>query len=217
MELSFYEKLFLSFYDELYNKYYDVNDERMYDIGPGILVRHVEMQNVVFIFQTQGLLNNFAFTLNWCGPYSPGLQALLNELDKKSDEIRNYYQEYDKKKYGSHYNKYEEQLNDSLANLLEKDDINIVAHTCYLLDDIITQNFGIEAMSNLIYVFKTVLPGESFPNIIKYLEKQGQHYDSNLLERIWKYMALLNIRNKDVKQMIQSDSYEFSKKKKYNL
>lgn len=91
--LSFDEKVILTLYQKFYAEEYPApanarqigEPERMTD-------EHVKAQKMCYLLNLSGIcVGGFNYTWNTYGPYSPGLQAELRELDRKHDLVRDYY------------------------------------------------------------------------------------------------------------------------------
>lgn len=199
MRLSFEEMAYLSLYLELFNRCYDPRDERKYEVGPGILVRHTEMQNMVYLLELLRISFQYGFSWNWRGPYSPGLQALLNELDQKEIKIEVFYDLYNQKR-DVFCNTYEDQLNSTLSEYYTKGQIEKIANASLALEDILKEEEGSEWLVRIAYLAKTVIPGANLSEVINELNYLGYSIDSILAETIWKDLAIIGVKEKDTKR-----------------
>ena len=189
--MTYKEKLLLSLYLEMFDKYYDVSDKR---IDKGVFLRHTEMQNLSFLVQNLGIKQlHYSFVFDSVGPISPTLQAHLLETDAKEESIFDYYKSYTVMR-NDWYSDYQSQLNYILSKFLSSDQIYSILHARYALKGVLEKDGGSQALADLVYVTKYVLPNRTFPVVTNYLESQGYCFDLNLLEEIWHSMALLGLR-----------------------
>lgn len=196
MDLSYNEKLLLALYLELFNKPYDINSNMVYGIygtNYNMLVRHVKMQNVCYLFQNLGInIENFSFSQNQYSPYSPGLEALLMDIDKKEDNIINFYEEYNKKRNKDH-NNYKNQLQALLHDYLDKQQIDTVTKACYLLEDITSVSMGSEALCSMAYLYNSVYPKTDYEEINRRMIARNIFIDDKLSYQMWKSLKILGI------------------------
>ncbi len=199
LELSFEEKLLLSLYLELFNRCYNPTDVRRYD-DSGVLIRHIEMQNTCYLFQTLGVTpSNFGFMWEQKGPYSSGVQVLLRKLDFKGAHINHFYDHYNKKR-NIWYQSYQQQLRELLFPYLSDEQIEKVAMTCYLLENTIQQEMGSEILAGMLFLIKTAYPGSDYSTIMKKLEERGYSSNSELTQEIWKTLSILGIIGMETKK-----------------
>ena len=90
--LSYEQKIILITYKYFYKKNYSVKDNRVNKSNT--LIRHVNVHQIIYLF---GLLNFYAgdYYFSWSnsGPFSKSLQNIIEDLDKKENEINEYYQD----------------------------------------------------------------------------------------------------------------------------
>ncbi len=197
MDLKFEEKRCLALYLEFFNRCYSINDERKYDVTPthSLIVRHIEVQNIVYFLQTLEIYFDYGFIWDWRGPSSPGLQAILNSLDKKEEAITEFYDSYNRDRSFVRYNNYNQQLQDSLTNYTHSENISKISTASFVLEDILKEERGSEFLADIIYIGKTVLPGSDLPRILKELNRRKVNPSPEISEAIWKDLAILGIRN----------------------
>jgi len=199
MNLTYDERILLAIYLEFFNRCYDLDDKRKYEEGSEILVRHVEMQNIYYLLESLWISFQYGFTWNWKGPYSSGLQATLNELDKKKLDIEKFYTEYNDTRNSYYNNRYSDQLSDILSNYLDERNIRKLALASFVLEDVLNQEQGSEILAGIIYIGKTVYPGQNLSIILPELNERGYNPSPELAEAIWKDLAILDIRDMDTK------------------
>lgn len=189
--MKYAEKLLLALYLEFFDEYYKVFDERTNKDG---LVRHTEMQNLVLLVQNLGVTQlHYNFMMDFAGPISSGIQALLLKMDFKEAEIFAYYKNYVLER-NQFYPSYQSQLNYLFSKSFSSEQIKRLAIASYVLKDILKWENGSQALASLIYISRNVLPHEDFDEILAYLEKNGYSYDFDLLQEIWHTMAILGLR-----------------------
>lgn len=195
MDIEFKEGILLSLYLEFFNHCYDTEDKREYDKGKEILVRHVEMQNITFILQNLGIINDgHSFMWDWSGPFSSGLQVILNKLDKKVASIKEFYESYNKNRNIAHYVTYEEQLKGMLFYYFRDNDIEKISKVISTIEGILKEERGSEILVDIIYIGKNILPSASLSEIIEYMKEKECYINIELIERIWEALAVLGIR-----------------------
>ena len=201
MAISFKEGFTLATYLELFNRCYNLEDKRKYDVGKQILVRHVEMHNVIFLLKNLGITSEYSFMWDWKGPYSPGLENLLNNIDKKETAIENFYEEYNDKR-NSFYNNRKQQLKE-LLYYLEDFQIEKIVMASTVLENILKEEMGSEILAGMIYLEKNVFPGTDLSTIVAGLNKRGYSLTPQLAETIWKDLEILGIKDSAVKRGYQ--------------
>lgn len=205
MDITYKEGVLLALYLEFFNRCYDPYDDRLSGLEQGqkIPTRQMEMQNIIYIarclgifYEKNGFIEEYGFIWSsWKGPYSTPLQEVLDKLDQKYSGIDKFYMEYNRKRaeQGSSYHS-------NLADALYKHfaDERIV-EASFVLEDILSQDQGSDALAKIVYIGKTRLPGTSLPNILNELKKGSYEINHGLAKNIWKDLALLGLRRKDTK------------------
>ncbi len=205
MKISFEESFVLSTYLELFNRCYNLEDKRKYNADPQILVRHIEMHNVIFLLQNLlqalGITSEYSFSWNLKGPYSPGLENLLNNIDKKETAVENFYEEYNSKRNNFYCNR-KQQLQE-LLYYLEDFQIEKIVVASVTLENILKEEFGSEILAGMIYLEKNIFPHTDLSTIVAELNKRGYFPTPQLAETIWKDLEIIGIRDSEVKRVYQ--------------
>lgn len=206
MKLTFIEEVLLSLYLEYFDKEYDVSNDKLINIKRHpILERHNEMQNVLYIVkETAAYSEEYSFTWNWLGPYSPGLEIILNELDKKNESINSFYEEYNLRK-SKYFNNYKDQLKYLLSKYCSDSCIEKIALSSFVFKNIFKRNNGSQATAQIIYVSKNVVPGEDLETVLDILQERNFDIDIDMAKEIWKNMDIRHSidRNKKLKMKME--------------
>lgn len=187
--INFDESLLLSLYFELFRRCYDVKDERK-DKEERELVRHIEMQNACCLFKRIGIPLDYSPYPDFNGVSSPLLKVHLRHLDKKKEDIEEFYDEYIEKRNQTHSFSYKHQLEHILP--ISRGNMDRLALAIYLFEDIAKQEKGIETVGSMIYTTTVQLPGADFSMIHKKLSESG-YEDIELNKTIWKYLTVLDV------------------------
>ena len=187
--INFDESLLLSLYFELFRRCYDVKDERK-DKEERELVRHIEMQNACCLFKRIGIPLDYSPYPDFNGVSSPLLKVHLRHLDKKKEDIEEFYDEYIEKRNQTHSFSYKNQLEHILP--ISRGNMDRLALAIYLFEDIAKQEKGIETVGSMIYTTTVQLPGADFSMIHKKLSESG-YEDIELNKTIWKYLTVLDV------------------------
>lgn len=194
MDLNFEERRYLILYLELFKCSYNPNDERKYDIQiHSILVRHIEMQNIAYLLEILKISFKYGFNWNLEYPYSPGFQTFLNNLDKKSKKITEFYDNFNQEKKKGKFNYYNEQLQDLISKYLCNKDISEIRQVSLVLEDILKEKHGSKFLVDIIYIGKTVMPGADLSTILKELNERNVYPSSEISETIWESLIILGI------------------------
>lgn len=175
MKLSVTEKLLLSLYFELFDCPYNPNDDTKYLEFTSLLSRHAMMQKGYFILQNLNNTKDFEFDFNWMGPISKELQAILNQLDQKSDAIKEFYSNY----------YLQRNTTDSNVMIIQQDYKN-------LKGSIETENKQ-DTLVNMIYAIKTLVSDCTFEEVVAYLKKNGCYYDFHTTQKMWEVLSKYEI------------------------
>lgn len=206
MKLTFIEEVLLSLYLEYFDKEYDVSNDKLINIKRHpILERHNEMQNVLYIVkETAAYSEEYSFTWNWLCPYSPGLEIILNELDKKNESINSFYEEYNLRK-SKYFNNYKDQLKYLLSKYYSDSCIEKIALSSFVFKNIFKRNNGSQATAQIIYVSKNVVPGEDLETVLDILQERNFDIDIDMAKEIWKNMDIRHSidRNKKLKMKME--------------
>jgi len=200
MNITYEEGLLLALYLEFFNRCYDLGDDRICsrDSNSETFARHIEMQNIIYISKCLMICNeDYCFTwAGWKGPYSINLENSINRLDEKPIEvIDQFYEEYNSKRV-SIYGKFQESLATTLFDMLTK---GVPAMASFVLEDILSQENGSDTLAKIVYIGKTVQPGQNLPYVLSQLNAYGDNPNQELAENIWKDLAILGIRKLDSK------------------
>lgn len=190
--INFDESRLLALYFELFRQCYDVKDERK-DKEERELVRHIEMQNACCLFKRIGIPLDYSPYPDFNGVSSPRLKVHLRHLDKKKEDIEEFYDEYiEKRNHQVCCSSYKHQLEHILP--IGRDNMDRLALAIYLFEDIAKQEKGIETVGSMIYTTTVQFPGENFSMIHKKLSESG-YEDIELNKTIWKYLTVLDVIN----------------------
>ena len=191
--INFDESRLLALYFELFRQCYDVKDERK-DKEERELVRHIEMQNACCLFKRIGIPLDYSFYPDFNGVSSPRLKVHLRHLDKKKEDIEEFYDEYIEKRNQAFLScrSYQQQLEEILP--IHRENMERLPLAIYLFEDIEKQEKGIETVGSMIYTTTVQLPGADFSMIHKKLSESG-YEDIELNKTIWKYLTVLDVIN----------------------
>ena len=190
MKLSFDEETILILYAEFYRKLYKAPKK-----NEDTTFKHSDVQSLIYLIQQ--LVHShldYCFTWNCHGPFSPNLEALLIQLDKKEELCDLFYQKYlPQRLFKSTNAKMIEEYYPSVY--IEKIEQAIV-----VLNDIIEEygTFGCELMASLLYIAKTVFPGWGFDVIEEELKHRENKFDNEeLIKKAWHCLGILSLINKN--------------------
>ena len=183
MNLKFEEKVILIIYVEFYKRFYNCWDKRLTE-NKKDKIKNIEVQSALYLFQQLGIyIGDFGFCQNTHGAYSPILEYILENLDKKGDLIDRFYREY------------QEMRNEKLNEILFKErEIKLIEKTAVLMKEIIEKENGAETLAFILFIAKSILPNASFESINFELKYQNPRLnDYNLNEKIYKRLEFLDL------------------------
>lgn len=188
--LKYNEEVMLSLYLETLKEYYNKGTEK-YDESFNTTINEGKMQCVCYIFQNKFLFDyDYGFSLNHYTPYSPGIMALINDINKKEKEKNNFYDEYyeKRKKYHDNY--------DNLAKYYTYEEVNKINIIIYALECINKEELGIEALTTLHYFIKYKYSGVE--DLDFYVRKIEDHYNiyknkKCLFEKAYRCLNILDL------------------------
>lgn len=179
--LNFDKRVILTLYKKFFGEDYPADGgqnsaDRLKDV-------HIQAQKLCYLLKLRGLnVGDFGYSWNHYGPFSPGLQAQLREMDRVGKEIREFYQNYpgdqaiftDEDLAGSLFMADDRARVEKLAEALE-----IPAHKGERRD-------WVELLGTLAYLANAELPGVPFQSVEKLLVKRKPQYaDSARNRRAW--------------------------------
>ncbi len=117
----------------------------------------------------------------------------MNNLDKKSKKITEFYDNFnqEKKKRKSSY--YNEQLQDLISKYLYNKDISEIRQVSLVLESILKEKHGSKFLVDIIYIGKDVMPGADLPTILKELNRRKVYPSPEISEAIWESLIILGI------------------------
>lgn len=193
-KLRFNEEIMLALYLEVFKEYYN-KEENKYNDKYNITINEGKMQCVCYIFQNLHLFDHeYGFSLNWYIPYSPGVLALSNDINKKENSVNQFYDEYYEKRKD-----YDGSIYKSLSKYFSQEEINRIINITNILEEIKDDELGIELLSILHFFIKTKYVGSMTENYYK--EKIEESYPiyanrEELFEKSYKTLYALSLINK---------------------
>lgn len=200
-ELNFNEEVMLALYLEVFKEYYDKGEDK-YNDNYNTTINEGRMQSVCYILQKLHLFDHeYGFSANWYIPYSAGVLALSNDIDRKEKSVNDFYDEY--------YNKRKEDngMYNSLSRYYSEEQIHEVINITNILEEIKDDELGIELLSMLHFFINTKYGG-FMENKAYYKEKIKESYPiyenkDELFEKAYTVLNSLGLTNKQSKEIPQ--------------
>ena len=174
-KLIYEEKRILQLYRYILKKEYDVNDRSIYENNKE-LKNHVEMQQAIYLAYKLLWTDGYGFVWDTYGPKSVSLESDLKELDKKHDEILDYYQDFDG-------NIYSQDSKKKLFVFYDHSKIKTLEKFTKLTNDILKEDKGIELLADLAFIGNTKIPGTKFDVANRELQKYRPIFNNNDLNK----------------------------------
>ena len=162
-KLLYEEKRLLTLYRYMLRKEYDTGNRYVYENSIE-LKNHVEMQKAIYLAYQLLWTDESGFVWDKYGPTSPNLEANLNILDKKNNQILSYYEDFDDNIYSLKSTK-------NLGEFYETYKIKTLEKFTKLTKDILETNKGIELLADLAFIVDKGLPGVNFSVANQELQK----------------------------------------------
>ena len=175
IDLLYEEQRLLMLYRYMIRKEYNINNHHKYE-NTNSLQNHMEMQQAIYLADSLLWTNQYGFVWDSHGPISPGLEANLNKIDKKKNEIVDFYSNFD----GNIYS------NDTINKLkfyYELSKIKYLEKFTKLTYDILKKPKGIELLADLVYIGSKMLPGTKFEFVNKELQHLRPIFNNNDLNQ----------------------------------
>lgn len=188
--LRYNEEVMLALYLETFKEYY-TQGKNKYDNSFNTTINEGKMQCLCYIFQNMDLFDHdYGFSLNYYTPYSPGIMALINDINNKEKETNTFYDEYyeERKKHFDNY--------DTLAKYFTYEQIGRINKIISILGNINKKELGIEYMTTLHYFIKTKYPYiEDLDFYVQKIEKQYDIYKNkkDLFEKAYCCLNILDL------------------------
>lgn len=155
MKLSFNQKSILDLYLKFYGKRY-----RCGVAGEEATREHINVQKMCYLMKRFGIpVGNFGYSWDTYGPFSPGLQVTLHDLDMRNDDVEVYYEE-TKGEQSSANNKIEHLIN--------------VLHLAEHSQDL---ERWMELLGSIAFLSYSVLPGEDFACVNQELVARKDYFN----------------------------------------
>ena len=190
MTLSMYEQILLMIYYYLYHERYDVSENRSINVEKCKLLRNRKMQSAVFLAKRCGVLaDTYTFDDLEGIPLSTNLQAALDKLTEKENDIRVFYDK--------HYN------NASwFRELMGPRNYDRMIHDFNILGNLTTDEAGIELACSMINIIRNRRPDiTSLYDLKTVIDADGIYkVDMFVMQKAWGDLCALNIVdvNKDI-------------------
>lgn len=175
VDLLYEEQRLLMLYRYMIRKEYNINNHHRYE-NTNNLQNHMEMQHAIYLADSLLWINQYGFVWDSHGPISLGLEANLNKIDKKKNEVLEFYSYFDDNIYS----------NDTINKLKYYYELSKIKHLekfIKLTYDILKEPKGIELLADLAYIGSKMLPGMKFESVNKELQQFRPIFNNNELNK----------------------------------
>lgn len=185
MELNVNEKRLLTVYPEFFGHCYDLNDKRNYKASNQSypLMRDAEMQNIIYILETLGIV--FGYDFYWDrdrGASCIELQTALYDLSEKAATINSFYDIIAPK-----YNNFERYFDCETSDRIKM--------ASYVLEDVLKEEYGSIHLARMLRIAVAKFPRANLPYVMAYLAEENCAPSPELAKEIWRDLALLGIKS----------------------
>lgn len=155
--LSYDQKKALIAYERFFGDKYDTQGRET-----GNTDEHIQAQKMCYLLKIAGIeIGDFDYSWNFKGPFSPGLLALLRSIDRKHQEVTNFYEHASEQSWLLPEQK---EMIDGLKDYLE-----ISTHQTQRMQ-------WVEILGSMAYISRTLLPGAGFETVNQKLMKEKPEY-----------------------------------------
>lgn len=186
--LSYDEQLFLLAFQSFLNRKYQLDSKNR--SADQISRDHIQAQKIGYFLNSIRLLPNYCFNWNQRGPFSARFQGLLSDLDAKSEAVQEFYNSHSpdeiNKLLPECLSSQLSILKGSISTFLNQERDKTKDQNTTRFDEQVFLTDNLELLGSLLYVAKTVIPGQDYSYISKELTNRKASFcdeDKNL--RAW--------------------------------
>lgn len=162
MKLSFNQRMILT----LYPKFYGIK----YQCGVAqkeVTQEHINVQKMCYLLKRFDIpVGSYGYSWDTYGPFSPGLQVTLHDLDMKGEDVDAYYDE-----------------NTELFSEEECDKINRLIDILQLAEHDDERGRWMELLGSIAFLSYSVLPGEDFACVNHELVTRKEYFNDEDKDR----------------------------------
>ncbi|MBD5479647.1 MAG: hypothetical protein HDR08_16400 [Lachnospiraceae bacterium] len=155
MKLNFNQKSILDLYPKFYGKRYQCGLA-----GEEATQEHINVQKMCYLMKRFGIsVGNFGYSWDTYGPFSPGLQVALHDLDMRNEDVELFYEETEREQFYA-------------DNRIER--LISVLHLAEHGQDL---ERWMELLGSLAFLSYSVLPGEDFDCVRQELTARKSYFN----------------------------------------
>ena len=157
MNLSFNQRSILALYPKFYGVKYQcgLTQEKATQ-------KHINVQRMCYLIKRFDIpVGSYGYSWNMCGPFSPGLQEALHDLDTKGEAVDAYYDE-----------------NAELFPEEERKKTSRLIDILQLAKHIEDRGSWMGLLGSIAFLSYSVLPGEDFACVNRELVTRMNYYDN---------------------------------------
>lgn len=156
MRLSFNQKSILNLYQRFYGKRYQCGVTR-----EEATQEHINVQKMCYLMKRFGIpVGNFGYSWDTYGPFSPGLQVALHDLDMQNEDVEVYYEETEGE---------QSTVDNKIEHLIN------VLHLAEHGQDL---ERWMELLGSIAFLSYSVLPGEDFDCVRRELTARKSYFNN---------------------------------------